>query len=45
MYKKLIRLYEPEQISLGEPEQERVYPAGNPFLNSASPTGANPHYP
>ena len=45
MYKRLIRLVGPEQVSLGEPEQKRVYPFRNMFLNLASPTGANPHYP
>ena len=43
MYKRPISLFEPEQVSLGEPEHERVYPDGDTFLKPT--TGANPHYP
>ena len=49
MYKRLVSLYEPEQVSITEPGNERVYPAGNMFISmviiDASPNGANPHYP
>ena len=40
MYKRLIRLAEPEQVSIAEPEQKRIYPNRKLFLY-----GANPHYP